>query len=98
MTKELGLLAMPLISENIRLICLPDSENHLEKTDWQLTETRLTNAAEPVKPGSLIASFCARALHRLVLPQPGGPWNNTILETQQMTGHQVKYFCRSKRL
>merc|ERR1712142_733420 len=43
-----------------------------------------------------IVSFCARALQRLVLPVPGGPWRRTTLLTPTRTGST--FFSARKRL
>merc|ERR1711942_271734 len=78
-TKDLVSSINLLISVNIFCTSLLDSENQLEKRLWELISTSwvvvylLDNSME---------SFCARALHKLVLPVPGGPWSNTTLLQQ----------------
>jgi len=68
----------------------PDSENHFEKREWELISNsrawvylwqrwvcKPTIKEVNYRWDRRIASFCARARHKEVLPVPGGPCNST---------------------
>ena len=62
------------IFSNRRETSLPLSENHRLNSECALTSTKVECGYAPL---CRIASRCAKALHRVVLPVPGGPCRST---------------------